>query len=246
MTDPVVRGDERLDDLQRSGLRILQKTREFRFGTDAVLLADFAGVRLRDRVADLGTGTGILPLLLYGREPTAVFDAIEIQPEMAEMAGRSIALNGLTGSIRVHEMNLCDAPRVLGHGRYDLVVCNPPYARRGASLVNPGSGRATARHERHTTIEDIAKAAAGLLRNGGRAAFVFPAQRMLELAEALRGVRLEPKRVRLVQAHPQKAPHLVLMEAVRNGGRQLHFLPVLYLMDAQGNPTQELQNMYTL
>lgn len=247
--DPIIatpeqRSGERLDDLQRQGLRILQHPEDFRFGTDAVLLAHFAGIRPRDRVIDLGTGSGILPLLLSTREPTAIFDAIECLPQVADRAARSVALNGLAERIRVYALDLRDAPRELGHGRYDLLVCNPPYARQTASLPNPHPGRATARHEGETVLADVARASAALLRNGGRGAFVFPAQRMLELAEALSAEKLEPKRIRLVHARYGSAPLLVLLEAVRNAGRQLHWLPPLFLADAEGLPTRELQEIY--
>lgn len=235
---------ERLDDLQRQGLRILQHPEDFRFGTDAVLLAHFAGIRPRDRGIDLGTGSGILPLLLSAREPTATFDAVELLPHMAERAARSVALNGLSERIRVYGMDLRDAPGALGHGCYDLLVCNPPYARKEASLPNPHPGRATARHEGETVLADVARASAALLRNGGRGAFVFPAQRMLELTGALSLEKLEPKRVQLVHSRYGSAPHLVLVEAVRNAGKQLHWLPPLFLADDTGAPTPALRAIY--
>lgn len=235
---------ERLDDLQRQGLRILQHPEDFRFGTDAVLLAHFAGIRPRDRVIDLGTGSGILPLLLSARAQDTVFDAVELLPHVAERAARSVALNGLSERIRVYEMDLRDAPGVLGHGHYDLLVCNPPYARREASLQNPHPGRAAARHEGETVLVDVARASAALLRNGGRGAFVFPAQRMLELTEALSLEKLEPKRVQLVHPCYGSTPHLVLVEAVRNAGRQLHWLPPLFLADGAGEPTPALREIY--
>ena len=131
------REGERIDDLQHDGLRILQRPGAFRFGTDAVLLADFAAARPGEHVVDFGTGTGILPLLIASRARGTTFDALEIQPDMADMAARSVAMNGLSDRIRVHCADLRDAASLLGHGRTDLLVCNPPYGKAGAGLVNP-------------------------------------------------------------------------------------------------------------
>ncbi len=241
---PTPRDDERLDDLQRGGLRILQKKSGFRFGTDAVLLADFAGVRAHDRVVDLGTGTGILPLLMAAREPRAAFAAVEIQPEMADMAARSVALNGLSERIAVHAMDLRDAPGRLGHARADLVVCNPPYGRQGATLRNPDASRAVSRHEIDCTLADILTCAARLLRNGGRLAMVFPAPRLLELLDAQRAVRIEPKRVRLVHQRADSAPKLALVEGMLLARPALHWLPPLILCGEDGAYTEEARRIY--
>jgi len=241
----VVRAGERLDDLQRGGLRILQKIDGFRFGTDAVLLAHFAGVRPRDRVVDLGAGTGILPLLLSARCPSAVFTAIELQPEMAGMAARSVALNRLEERIAVRQADLRDAPSLLGHGRTDLVVCNPPYSPLGAALTNGDPARALARHEVGCTLAQVIKSASELLRNGGRLAMVFPAQRLLELLDAQREVRIEPKRVRLVHQRVEDSPKLALVEGVKLAQPALHWLPPLILCDADGAYTAEARRIYS-
>ncbi len=238
------RAGERLDDLQRGGFRILQKEAGFRFGTDAVLLADFAGVRSRDRVVDLGTGTGILPLLMAARAPGARFDAIELQPEMADMARRSVELNGLSGRIAVHEADLCHAAALLGHACADLVVCNPPYGRQGATLTNPDPGKAVARHEIGCTLADVVRSASQLLRTGGRVDLVFPAPRMLELWDEMRAVFLEPKRVRLIHQRVENPPKLVLVEGIKRARPALHWLPPLILCGPNGAYTAEVRRIY--
>jgi len=235
---------ERLDDLQRGGLRILQKVHGFRFGTDAVLLAHFAGVRPGDRVVDLGTGTGILPLLMSARRPDAAFTAVELQPDMAEMAARSVALNRLEERIAVREADLRDAPSLLGCGRTDLVVCNPPYSPLGAALPNCDAARALARHEVGCTLAQVIESASALLRNGGRLAMVFPAQRLLELLDAQRAARVEPKRVRLVHQRVEDSPKLALVEGVKLARPALHWMPPLILCDADGAYTAEAQRIY--
>ena len=238
------RPGERLDDLQRGGLRILQRPDAFRFGTDAVLLAAFAAPLGRARVVDLGTGTGILPLLMAARSPAATFAAIEIQPDMADMAARSVALNGLSQRIAVHPGDLRDAPALLGHGRTDLVVCNPPYGKRGAALQNPDVRHALARHEGETTLADITASAASLLRNGGRLAMVFPAPRLLELLDVWRAAHIEPKTVRLVQQRADSVPKLALILGTKRARPGLHWQPALVLCDAQGAYTPEVRAMY--
>ncbi len=128
---------ERIDDLQCGGARIIQHPGLFRFGTDAVLLQNFANLPSRARAVDLGTGTGILPILLCTRQTQITFDAVEIQSACVDMARRSVQLNGLQERIAVHEMDLKDAPERLGREKYDAVLCNPPYGRRGGVLHNP-------------------------------------------------------------------------------------------------------------
>jgi tRNA1Val (adenine37-N6)-methyltransferase len=237
---------ERLDDLNRGGLMILQKEKGFRFGTDAVLLADFAAPKPFDRVADLGAGGGILSILMADAEPQARFDAVELQPEMCDMARRSVWGNGLEGGVFVHALDVRDAPRALGHAGYSLVVSNPPYHPRGTAPASPDPAHHLARHEGEATLEDFAACAAALLKNGGRAAFVYPAPRAFDLMCALRARRLEPKRVRLVLDRPGARPKLILLDAVKGGGAWLDWMPPLILRDEIGEPTREYRRIYRM
>lgn len=240
----ILKDGERVDDLQRNGLRIIQNPHAFRFCMDAVLLADFTRLRPHDRVADLGTGTGILPLLLSQKEENCTFDAVELQPEMADMAGRSVRLNGLDGRIRVHEADMRMAYEILGRQSMDAVVCNPPYGKRGGTLGSETSSILLARHETDCTIDDVAASSAALLKNHGRLSIVFPAQRMLELCDALRANRLEPKRIRTVCAHVDKPPYLVMVEAMKNARPQLLWMPPLVVYHADGSETEEIKRIY--
>lgn len=240
----MIRPGERLDDLQRGGLRILQKTDGFRFGTDAVLLADFAGVKRGERVADMGTGTGVLPLLLSARAAETTFDAFEIQEEIADMAARSVAINGLEGRIRVHRADCREAAQRIGHERCQLVVTNPPYTRGGAGLVSPQKSRALSRSDSGCTLEEWIAACGRVLQYGGRLCCVFPAPRFLELCDAMRSARMEPKRVRFVVARETSSPKLVLVEGIKGGRPGLHVLPMLVTHDAQGGFTPEMRRIY--
>lgn len=238
--------NERIDDLQRGGLRVIQRADAFRFGTDAVLLADFAAPRRHDRVCDLGTGTGIIPLLLYARENTISADAVEIQPDMADMAARSMAMNGLNEKIRVLPGDLRSIRTLLPHARYDLVTCNPPYGKAGGTLLNPDASKRLARHEESCAIEDVACAAAWLLQNGGRLSCVFPAARMIELSDAMRKYRMAPKRIRMVHSRVEKAAHLCLMEGMLDARPGLIIEPPLVIYDENNAYTPELRRIYGL
>lgn len=238
--------NERIDDLQRGGLRVIQRADAFRFGTDAVLLADFAAPRRHDRVCDLGTGTGIIPLLLYARENTISADAVEIQPDMADMAARSMAMNGLNEKIRVLSGDLRSIRTLLPHARYDLVTCNPPYGKAGGTLLNPDASKRLARHEESCAIEDVACAAAWLLQNGGRLCCVFPAARMIELSDAMRKYRMAPKRIRMVHSRVEKVAHLCLMEGMLDARPGLIIEPPLVIYDENNAYTPELRRIYGL
>ena len=238
--------NERIDDLQRGGLRVIQRADAFRFGTDAVLLADFAAPRRHDRVCDLGTGTGIIPLLLYARKNTTSADAVEIQPDMADMAARSMAMNGLNEKIRVLPGDLRSIRTLLPHARYDLVTCNPPYGKAGGTLLNPDASKRLARHEESCAIEDVACAAAWLLQNGGRLCCVFPAARMIALSDAMRKYRMAPKRIRMVHSRVEKAAHLCLMEGMLDARPGLIIEPPLVIYDENNAYTPELRRIYGL
>ena len=239
-----LREGERIDDLQRNGLRIIQRADGFRFGTDAVLLADFAGVKKGEHVADVGTGTGVLPLLLSARAQDTTFDAFEIQPDVADMASRSVQLNGLDARIRIHHADCRDAAGIIGHERCHLVVTNPPYTRGGAGLVSPEQTRALSRSDSDCPLNEWIAACGRLLKNGGRLCCVFPAPRFLELCDAMRAARIEPKRVRFVVARESSSPKLVLTEGLKGGKPSLHLMPMLITHDAQGNFTQEMRRIY--
>ena len=241
----LIRDGERLDDLNANGWHILQRPDGFCFGMDSVLLADFAsgrkGIR---RAVDLGCGSGVLPLLIRARMPGVCFDAVEIQPDIADMAARTMRICGMDAYIHVHSMNLLDAPRALGYERYDLAVSNPPYGKTGASLPNEKAERRAARHEGEADIAAICHTSFSLLKNGGRFALIFPAQRFLELMNALCAARIEPKRVRLVHPKWGEAPNLCLVEGIKAAKPGLHFMPPLYIRDSDGNETDELRRIY--
>ena len=236
---------ERLDDLQCDGLKLIQRPDAFRFGTDSVLLADFAAPRKNEVAVDLGCGTGAIALLMAGHQPRMTVDAVEIQPDVADMAGRSVALNGMEARVKAHCLDMREAWRTLGAGRYSLAVCNPPYGRRGAALESAREAERLARHEGDLTPLDVARAAAMLLKNGGRFCAVYPAPRAYELMRAMDDSGIAPKRLRTVHGVAGRAPKFVLLEGVRQGGEGLHWLAPLVLRNEDGTFTQEWRRIYS-
>ena len=241
---PELKPGERVDDLQCRGCRLIQKVKGFRFGTDSVLLADFAAPRKKDRAADLGCGTGIIAVLLAAHAPDIHVDAVEIQPEIADMAERSVRLNGMQDRITVYGMDMRLAWRTIGAGAHTLVVCNPPYGKRGAALLSPDPDRRTSRSEGDLTPDDIARSAAMLLRDGGRFCVIYPAARAYEMMRAMDANRLAPKRIRTVHGVEGRPAKFVLMDAVKGGGSGLHWLTPLILRDADGAYTEEWHRIY--
>lgn len=237
------REGERVDDLQRGDLGILQRPDGFRFGTDAVLLADFVRLRPGNRVADLGAGGGILCLLLSQNEPTASFDAVEIQPDVADMARRSMEMNGLADRIAVHAMDMRGAAACLGYERFDAVVCNPPYWP-GGSTERARKTENAARFQDLIGLGEIMAAGASLLRIGGRMNVVYPAGQAAALFEAARAKRLEPKRARLFQNHARAEARLILMEAVKLGKPGLSWMPTLMRLNDKGRESDEWARIY--
>lgn len=212
--------EERLEDLGLDGLTILQNPQAFRFNIDSVLLAWYASgaVHRRTKTADLGTGTVVLPLLLYGRTHTGHIDAVEIQKEMADMAARSVAMNRLEDKIHVFCSDLREEPgRHLTRGAYDVVITNPPYMPKGQGAVNPDRSLAIARHEITCTLDDVAAAAQALLKDRGKLFMVHRADRLVDLCAVLRAHTLEIKRIRPVQPFPDKPANQVLLAAAKRG-----------------------------
>lgn len=240
----LVKPHERVDDLERNGYRIIQDPAKFCFGMDAVLLSGFAAVKKGGRAIDLGTGTGIIPILLSAKTPGSEYIGLEIQPEMAEMAGRSIKLNELEDKIHIVEGDICRASEIFGKAVFDTVTCNPPYMNQNHGITNPGDAKAIARHEILCTLEDVIREAAALLKPGGHFYMVHRPHRLAEMIPLMHQYRLEPKRMRMVHPYVREEANMVLLEATRGGNPWMKVEPPLVVYKEPGVYMEEIHEIY--
>jgi len=235
---------ERLDDLQCKGLKIIQDTRGFCFGVDAVLLANFTEVKKGNSVIDLGTGTGIIPILIAGKTEASHIVGIEIQEHMAEMASRSILLNGIQEKVKIFHEDIKNCIKLFGPSSFDVVTTNPPYMNCGGGLINPNDFKAISRHEIKCTLEDVIQISSKILKPGGKFNMVHRPERLVDIIYLMRLYKLEPKRIRFVHPSPYKKANLVLIEGAKNGNPQLKMMPPLYVYNEHGEYSEEIHKIY--
>ena len=236
--------NERIDDLQRNGYRIIQDPDRFCFGMDAVLLSGFASAKTGDNVLDMGTGTGIIPILMEAKTKAAHLTGLEIQPESADMAQRSVKLNNLEEKISIVTGDIKEAKIIFPKASFQVVTSNPPYMIGQHGLVNPHGEKAIARHEVLCTLEDVVENAAALLVPGGHFFMVHRPFRLAEIMICLVKYKLEPKRMQLVYPYIDKEPNMVLVEAVRGGKSRLQVEKPLIVYEKPGVYTKEIYDIY--
>ncbi|MBS6398174.1 MAG: tRNA1(Val) (adenine(37)-N6)-methyltransferase [Clostridiales bacterium] len=239
-----LKSTERLDELHRNGYRIIQDPDRFCFGMDAVLLSGFARVKPGERVLDMGTGTGIIPILLEARTKGESFTGLEIQPESADMARRSVRLNDLEDRVRIVTGDIKEADRIFGAASCHVVTCNPPYMTANHGLQNPEQPKAIARHEVLCTLEDVIGQASRLLMPGGRFYMVHRPFRLAEIMTGLCAHGLEPKRMRLVYPFADREPNMVLLEALKGGRPRITVEKPLIIYKEPGKYMDEIYDIY--
>lgn len=242
--DIFLKENERIDDLQRNGYRMIQDPDRFCFGMDAVLLSGFATVKDGARVLDLGTGTGIIPILLEAKTGAAHLTGLEIQADSADMAKRSVALNRLEEKIDIVTGDIKEADKLFGAASFDVITCNPPYMIGRHGLKNPEDAKAIARHEILCTLEDVISQAARLLVPGGKFFLVHRPFRLAEIMVMLKNYKLEPKRMRLVYPFVDKEPNMVLLEAARGGRPRMTVERPLIVYSSPGVYMPEIYEVY--
>jgi len=241
----IINDDERLDDLEINDLKIIQKKDGFCFGIDSVLLSDFAkNIKKGSRVVDIGTGTGILPILLCAKTKLSKIIGVEIQEEMAKLANRNIILNKLNEKIEIVKANIKDTDNILNNNYFDVVITNPPYMKVNTGKININEKKLISRHEVTATLEDFIIQAKRLLKDKGDFYIVHRPNRLVELCYLLRKYKLEPKILQFIYPRNNENANLVLIKAIKNGGEFLKINTPIYVYDENGNYTKDILKIY--
>ena len=243
-TEVLLKENERIDDLQRNHYRIIQDPGRFCFGMDAVLLSGFAKEKQGDRVLDLGTGTGIIPILMEAKTSAKNLVGLEIRPDSADMARRSVRLNGLEKKIEIITGDIKEAESLFGAASFDVVTSNPPYMTEHHGITNPEAPKAIARHELLCSLEDVISQSSRLLKPGGNFFMVHRPFRLVDIFVLLREYKLEPKRMKLVYPFADKEPNMVLIEANRGGRARMRVEKPLIVYKEPGVYTEEIYDIY--
>jgi tRNA1Val (adenine37-N6)-methyltransferase len=223
-------------------IKVHQHREGYRFSMDAVLLYDFVNLKRVDRIADLGAGSGVVGLLLARRYADSSVTLVELQESLYKLARKNVRINGLSDRVEVLKADIRSLPAKLKG--FDLAISNPPFRKPGTGRLSPGEERALARHELALTLKELAAAASGILKHGGRFAIIYHPARLLELIEELKAVRLEPKRLRFVHGNSKSEAKMVLLEAVRGGRGGMKIERPLFVYNEDGSYTDEVSRIY--
>lgn len=237
--------NERIDDLEYKGLKIIQNTKGFCFGIDAVLLSDYAkNIKKEARVLDLGTGTGIISILLCEKTNLSKIIGVEVQKEVADMAKRSVRLNNLENKFEIINDNITNLEKIYEGNSFDVIVTNPPYKKENTGIVNEEKKKLISRHEILAKLEDYIKISNKLLKDKGEFYMVHRPERLVDIIAYMRQYKIEPKEIRFVCSHENEPPKLVLIKGVKNGKPFLKFKENLYIYEKDGNYTEEILKIY--
>ena len=237
--------NERIDDLEFKGLKIIQNEKGFCFGIDSVLLSDFAkNIKKGSKVLDLGTGTGIISILLCGKTELKKVIGIEIQEEVANMANRSSILNNLENRFQVLNENILNLNKLYKNQTFDVIVTNPPYKKKDTGIINEDEKKIISRHEITANLEDFIKISKDLLKDKGEFYMVHRPERLVDILSLLRKYKIEPKEIRFVFSNKNKEPKLILIKGIKNAKPFLKIDKNLYIYDDNGNYTDEILKIY--
>ena len=237
--------NERIDDLEFKNLKIIQNKDGFCFGIDSVLLSDFAkNISKGSKIMDLGTGTGILPILLSAKTLNTNFVGVEIQKDVAEMAERSVKFNSLENKIEIINLNILNLKDKYKRGSFDVVVTNPPYKKINTGIVNENDKKLISRHEITASLEDFLEIASYLLKDFGELYIVHRPERLVDILSLMREKNIEPKKIKFVYPNQNKKANMILIRGVKCGKPFLEFDDNLYLYDKDGNYTNEILKIY--
>ena len=237
--------NEKIEDLQFKNLRIIQNKTGFCFGIDSVLLSDFAKEIKEDaKVVDLGTGTGIIAILLCGKTKLKEIIGVEIQKEVCEMANKSIKLNNLENKFKIINDNILNIEKIIGKNSIDVIVTNPPYKKKGTGIKNENENKIISRHETKASLEDFIDISCKLLKDKGEFYMVHRPERLVDIIEIMRKYKIEPKILRFVYSNKNSEPKLVLIKGIKNAKPFLKVKNNLYIYQEDGNYTEEINKIY--
>ena len=241
----ILKENERIDDLGCKDLKIIQNKNWFCFGIDSVLLVNFSkNIKKSANVLDLGTGTGIIPILLSGKNDFKKAIGVEVQENVAEMARRSVELNNLENKIEIVCDNVINLKERYKNSKFDVIITNPPYKKGGEGVINEVEEKLISRHEVKANLEDFIKTASGLLKDKGEFYIVHRPERLVDILSLMREYKIEPKLMQFVCSSYNKPPKLVLIKGVRNANAFLKVEKNLYIYDENGNYTKEIMDIY--
>ena len=225
----MLKNNEKIEDLGDKGLKIIQASDSYRFSVDSILLLNFIRVKSYEKIIDLGTGSGIIPLLLFSKGKGLSIHGIEIQKDLADMARRSVELNKLQNSITIIQEDFRNLKNIFRNKQFDVVVSNPPYISMGQGKINPSSSRAIARHEIKGDLEDIISVSNYLLKNKGRIYLIYRSAKLIKLVMALKKYGIEPKVIKFIHPRPGENANLVLLEGIKSGKEELKIEDPIFL-----------------
>ena len=240
------RENERIDDLNIKDYKIIQNKKQFCFGMDAVLLSSFTKVKEKEKVLDLGTGNGVIPILLSAKTKGRHFTGLEIQEYNVDMTKRSLSINNLNNEIDIILGDIKEASQIFGLASFDVVTSNPPYMTANHGLVNPDKNKAIARHEILCTLEDLIRETSKLLKPNGRFYLVHRPFRLVEILNTLSGFNLQAKRMRMVHPYIDSEPNMVLIESVKGAKSRIKVEAPLIVYKEKNKYTKEIYDIYGL
>lgn len=241
----LVQSNERIDDLERNGYQLIQNPEVFCFGIDAILLAHFAKVTsAKKKMLDIGTGTGIIPIVMHAIYQKGQYIGIDIQESMVEMASRSVKLNEIDDDVKMMTVDIKDYKNYFKSGEFDIITCNPPYMKGDCGLKNDNDSKTIARHEVKCTLEDIISAAGTMLKSGGKMCMIHRPHRLVDIFTLMRQYKIEPKVMRMIYPKQGKAPTMVLVEGVRDGRPELKVQEPLVVYTDDNEYTDEILEIY--
>lgn len=237
-------GEETIDEVRKHGLRIIQPRHGYRFSLDPLLLCDFAAIREGEEGVDLGTGCGVIPLILARSAAGTRLTGVESQEAMADLATRNVEMNGLSDRVTVLHSDVLHVKGLFRPSSFDLVISNPPYRKRGSGRISPKQGREIARHESTALLSDFLAAARYLVKLGGRICFIFHPSRLTEFLAEAAGLKLAVVRLRMVHGSAESEARMFLVEMVKGRKADTRILPPLLVYDGDGEYSQEMDGVF--